>query len=761
MEIIKKGQLRKWLKFVFLGALMTGAFLMISSVVFANAVTSITLQDTDHNGELDHVVLVFDGNVQLEDVTDIVPDANKADFHVTDSANAGAAVTVTALVEAPAGTITLTLDETTVTANNTGNILEVYYTDPITDQVIEYASDTEDIAINTGDGGAPAIAEADGANPILISATWAKSGGKNTLALVYSEALYVSMDEGGDQDITTGGTTYAASTATLGAMTTAKTLEGIVTWDGSSDFTCNSTTTNKVAMSNSDKIITITFNNTTGSFYSAGTTAPAGTDTVTPVADANDITDTNNNAVSAIPTVTATLTSFDSTVSTAIPAGFEKGGINGSGYDYYNWATIANPLSDDFGTYLILFSTTENNVTNKTFTSTTEWTAAEDSALATRTTATTVVTSITGSNATYVAIVSVDSYGNVSGISNILTVTPQQSSGTKPDTTGPDAPTGFNISINDSLKVMLTWTDPIASDLDAVRILKSETGSNYFMVGTVNKGVKTYTDNSVEEGDKAYYKLVGVDKKGNAGTETNVLNIEVKKAAVIEVENAVEGIDNATEEEGDTGGEETLVVEPAVITTESGTTATFTDIQGTWAAAPIEAMIEKGIMTGQKEGIFNPAGTLNRAEASRMLFNVLGLSEPQAPTETLFKDVDNTTWYAGYVYDLNKLGLINGKTIDTFVPGAEMNRAEFMTLAMHVYHFVTQTTQPETQTVTPVLIDMLDTAYYALPASEAYEKGFIAGYDIESKRYFKPSKIITRAEAAAILYNMFYDILSE
>jgi len=713
------------------------------------AITSVTIAEdaAKINGKIDKATIVFDSSIRDSSITDanaaLAAGGTTSGTFTTDIAN-----------DATTTFNRTTDDATTGTAAADGDFTYTGATTLITDLAGNLLDTATDGQIATADK-----TETDGANPVLASAVFNTSGGKETLTLTYSEVLSIyTGGDGATGNIAAGAS--ATSTSTFGAMTTAKTLAGFGSWDGTMNFACNLATSNLVALDGTGKIVTITFNNTTGSFFTAGTIAPT-TPTVTPVADTNDIKDAVGLAVSTA-TKAASTTAWDITVSTAVPAGFEKAGVNASGYDYYNWGAIANPATNDFGAYLILFSTTQSDVTNKTFASTTEWTAANDSTLATRTTATTAVTSITGTSATYVAIASVDSHGNVSAISNTLTVTPQQSGGVKTDTTGPDAPTEFAASVNSSLKTVLTWVDPIAADLGTVQIFKSATGSNYYMVGTVNKGVKTYTDNSVEAGDLVYYKLVGVDTKGNAGTETNVLSITVEETAAVEVENVDEEEAAAEAAEGEGEGEAAAEGEAAEgegegeeVVPETAEVV-FEDIEGHWAETEIEAMTEVKVMYGKGDGSeFDPSDGLNRAEAAAMLYRVLGLGEPEAPEASQFTDVAVTAWYAGYVVGLKDLALVDGKTATTFAPGETMNRAEFLQMAMNVYYYLTDTELVATK-VTTAFKDVSASSWYALVVTEAYEKGFVGG---KTSTTFAPGDSITRAEAARILYTMFYDML--
>lgn len=222
--------------------------------------------------------------------------------------------------------------------------------------------------------------------------------------------------------------------------------------------------------------------------------------------------------------------------------------------------------------------------------------------------------------------------------------------------------------------------------------------------------------------------------------------------------------DTTEETDTTTGTEETSTTgtsveeTPTVVTTTSGATVEINDISTHWAEPKIEAMVEKEVIKGKEGGKFEPESQLNRAEAAAMLYRVLGMDDPAVPTVATFGDVALNAWYAGYVKYLADLDLVSGKTATSFAPLNNITRAEFLALAMRVYHYVTGTETPADQMTTTKYADALP-AWAAGLISEATDKGFVNGSEVEGKFYFKANTTITRAEAAAILYNMFYTML--
>jgi hypothetical protein len=185
----------------------------------------------------------------------------------------------------------------------------------------------------------------------------------------------------------------------------------------------------------------------------------------------------------------------------------------------------------------------------------------------------------------------------------------------------------------------------------------------------------------------------------------------------------------------------------------------FSDIETHTLRTEIEAMVEKGVINGKTTTEFEPEGTLLRAEAAALLYRVLGLDEdPLPPLDKPFEDVDQMKWYAPHVAELKGLTLIEGTTTTTFSPTQTLNRAEFVVLAMRTYHHITDTGTPLDQEVTEVFTDDLP-AWGELQISEAADLGFIDGTTEEGLTYFNGGEDLPRAEAAEIMYDVFYDLL--
>ena len=168
-----------------------------------NAIVSITLLDSDANGKMDKAQVVVDN-----DSTAAAYIFSTAGWSATDNAGVDP-VTITAVAfdtdaddvgdAATAGTDPLTiivdLDETNVTANDTLNSdLEIIYTQQGVNAGTEYddSANTQLVAITTGDGGGAAVAEADGALPLVYAQVYqdvGEDGAVETAVLTFTEVV--------------------------------------------------------------------------------------------------------------------------------------------------------------------------------------------------------------------------------------------------------------------------------------------------------------------------------------------------------------------------------------------------------------------------------------------------------------------------------------------------------------------------------------------------------------------------------------------
>lgn len=109
-----------------------------------------------------------------------------------------------------------------------------------------------------------------------------------------------------------------------------------------------------------------------------------------------------------------------------------------------------------------------------------------------------------------------------------------------------------------------------------------------------------------------------------------------------------------------------------------------------------------------------------------------------------FHDVDNSAWYAPYVYALYQKDVVSGLTSTTFGPGQSLTRAQLVTM---LSHYETRETL-ETYRTANKFSDVKESAWYAPYVNWAASVRFVAGY---KEGTFLPNRPVTRAEAATMI----------
>lgn len=153
-----------------------------------------------------------------------------------------------------------------------------------------------------------------------------------------------------------------------------------------------------------------------------------------------------------------------------------------------------------------------------------------------------------------------------------------------------------------------------------------------------------------------------------------------------------------------------------------------------------------GSAQGGKTYRFLPTGSLTRAEAAQMLYNLLGESDRAGgPLKVSFSDVSSGDWYAKAVNTLASYGILNGTGGGMFEPNAYITRGQFVTMVSRLF-------TAETYTGESPFVDVQNksTTYYNAVMMAA-AKGWVNGYATSSGNYFYPQNQITRAEAVKVL----------
>lgn len=165
------------------------------------------------------------------------------------------------------------------------------------------------------------------------------------------------------------------------------------------------------------------------------------------------------------------------------------------------------------------------------------------------------------------------------------------------------------------------------------------------------------------------------------------------------------------------------------------------DIDGHWAAKQTGELVNRGIISGYADGSFKPDNLITRAEFVTMVNKAFGFS---AESQTDYKDIKVSDWFAGEIAKAKAAGYISGYPDGTFKPNKEIERQEAAAVLAKVLKL--------DGTAADQLNSFNDSAEIAAWSKSAVNailaKGIISGYPDKT---FRPAKAITRAEAAVLL----------
>ncbi len=170
----------------------------------------------------------------------------------------------------------------------------------------------------------------------------------------------------------------------------------------------------------------------------------------------------------------------------------------------------------------------------------------------------------------------------------------------------------------------------------------------------------------------------------------------------------------------------------------------FADVESNYTYADaISYLKENEIVVGYDDGSFKPDGTLNRAEAVKILLK--GNDIEAGPGSTSFPDVPASAWFADFVVTAADKKIVKGYGDGSFKPGNTITRAEFLKVAILTAGF-----EPGEITSEPYQDVNLD-AWYAPYFGFAKTHSLLR---LKKGGFIAPNIPITRAEAADVMYRL-------
>lgn len=188
-------------------------------------------------------------------------------------------------------------------------------------------------------------------------------------------------------------------------------------------------------------------------------------------------------------------------------------------------------------------------------------------------------------------------------------------------------------------------------------------------------------------------------------------------------------------------------LEPEKVDEIRGDSKLYTDTEGyEWADEAIKMLNSKGVMAGDGSGLFRPDNAITREEFVKIVVSGFGLDTSDA--QTGFADVPSDAWYAPYVAGACSAGIVNGLGNGTFGTGESITRQDAAVIITRACELKYKKFN-EIKSVVE-FVDYADIAEYAHYAVAFLAKsGILNGYE---DGCFRPLGVITRAEAAKLLY---------
>lgn len=151
-------------------------------------------------------------------------------------------------------------------------------------------------------------------------------------------------------------------------------------------------------------------------------------------------------------------------------------------------------------------------------------------------------------------------------------------------------------------------------------------------------------------------------------------------------------------------------------------------------------------IVGYEDGTVRPNANISRAEVAAIFFRLLkdDVRDDNLTANSVFTDVALGKWYNKSISTMAKIGIVKGRTANTFVPNAPITRAEFAAICSRF-----------DRSNVEIKSDFNDISghWAENEIRRAASLGWIQGYTDGS---FKPDQNITRAEAASMINRMLH-----
>lgn len=210
--------------------------------------------------------------------------------------------------------------------------------------------------------------------------------------------------------------------------------------------------------------------------------------------------------------------------------------------------------------------------------------------------------------------------GNVDSVSNEIIVS----------TALPAAPSEVKAVSLSASQAKITWKDNSDSEVGFKVLSKPSNGYYFVEIASLEKNTTSYTDSKVAPGSLYYYKVVSYNATGSSESEETSVTINTR--------------------------------------------AYFSDLRSvSWARDAIENLAGMGILQGTTGTLFNPNGTITRAEFTAIVVRAFNFD---TATVGSLADVKSNKWYYKDIMVAENLGIISGDSKNKFYPETPITREE-------------------------------------------------------------------------------------
>jgi len=279
----------------------------------------------------------------------------------------------------------------------------------------------------------------------------------------------------------------------------------------------------------------------------------------------------------------------------------------------------------------------------------------------------------------------------------------------------PLAPENVKATALSPTQIKIEWEDVTDSE-EGYRILRrTPLGYYYVPVAEVGKDATSFIDTNLTPGTTYYYKVAAYNPAGSS--ESPVVSVQ----------------------------------------TENRVTVTFDDLGSVpWAREAIEKLAGEGIIKGVAKNLYNPMGTVTKAEFTALVVRAFGFDT--TPVGTL-NDVKPNKWYYREVMIAENFGLIQPDASNRFYPEKPITREEVCVLLVNALRESADEFPVHDNSVLEKYADRNIVSPSALASVAALVgEGIMEG---TSSSTLSPKSTLTRAQAAVFVYralNRYYQL---